>query len=182
MLPDIRRDYASYYSDKPSLPKIILGFFRIPGLRASVLYRLGHRHWIKRHRFRAALFTRAIRAWCQMDIELGAAIGPGVCFPHTWGIVIGGTCTIGEDCRIMQGVTIGGSGGRRKLGGQSQPFVGNNVLVGAGAKVLGPVNIGNGVKIGANSVVIRDIAPGVSVFGVPARNVISFDFDSESIF
>lgn len=141
------------------------------GFRATVLYRFGNKYWRTNKKIRAALFMRLIRWYCHMDIEVPAEIGPGMCFPHTWGIVIGGFCKIGSNCKIMQGVSLGGSGGKKRDGNQSQPWVGDNVLIGAGAKIIGPVRIGSGSKIGANAVVINDVEEDDIVVGIPAKSV-----------
>ncbi len=173
MYSDICEDYRAYSKNNASFLRIVLAFLQIAGFRASVLYRLGHRHWVKKHRLRAAVYTRMIRGSCHMDIELGARIGPGICFPHTWGIVIGGKCIVGKNCRIMQGVTLGGSLGRKRPSGQSQPVIGDLVHIGPGAKVMGPINVGDRAKIGPNSVVLENVPPGISVFGIPAKNIFS---------
>jgi len=177
----LKNDCSSYLKSKPRFARIVLAFLMIPGFRATALYRLGHRHSEKGHRFKAAVYTRLIRTTCHMDIEISAKIGPGVCFPHTWGIVIGGLCTIGKNCRIMQGVTIGGSAGWKKPDGRSQPIIGDHVVVAAGAKILGPVTVGDEAKIGANSVVISDVPAKVSVFGIPAKNIFAYNTDIEPL-
>lgn len=167
---DILADYASYRRQAGTFGKVVVAFVQIAGFRASVLYRVGHRSWKKGNRVRAALCTRLIRATCHMDIEISAEIGPGICFPHTWSIVIGGLSKIGSNCKIMQCASLGGSG-KKELDGQSQPHLGNRVLVGAGAKIIGPVTIGDDAKIGANAVVVDNVPPGAVAVGIPAKVV-----------
>jgi serine O-acetyltransferase len=150
---------------------LVVAFVQIAGFRAAVLYRVGNRNWKKGNRIRAAICTRLIRATCHMDIEISAEIGPGICFPHTWSIVIGGLSKIGSNCRIMQCVSLGGAAGKKKPDGQSQPYLGNRVLVGAGAKIIGPVTVGDDAKIGANAVVLDDVPACASAVGVPAKIV-----------
>jgi serine O-acetyltransferase len=165
----LRLDYkASNCGQDGNFFKMAIAFLTAAGFRAAVLYRIGNHHWENKRRIRAAIYTRLIRMTCHMDIEIAAKIGPGICFPHTWGIVIGGLSSIGRNCKIMQGVSLGGAGGKKNPGGQSQPYLGDGVFVGAGAKILGPVTIGDGAKIGANAVVVKDVPAGATAIGIPA--------------
>jgi len=168
---EILLDYQASCKKPGGFLSVIVAMLQIAGFRASVFYRLGHRHWKKGHRIRAAVFTRLIRFSCHMDLEIAAEIKPGICFPHTWGIVIGGLCKVGSNCKIMQGVGLGGAGGKKRECGQSQPWVGENVLIGAGAKIIGPVRIGSGAQIGANAVVVKDVDENDVVIGIPARSI-----------
>ena len=169
MYDDLLEDYKATFHRNGNTVRMLFALLLVSGFRGSVLYRIGHRHYEKGRRIRAAICTRLIRMTCNMDIEISAPIGPGICFPHTWGIVIGGLSVIGRNCKIMQGVSFGGAGGKRKINGQSQPRIGDGVLVGAGAKILGPVTIGNKAKIGANAVVINDVPAHATAVGVPAQ-------------
>ncbi len=166
---DIIEDYKAYSQREGSCLSLAVAFLQIAGFRAAVLYRLGNRHWQSGNRIRAAIYTRLIRATCHMDIEVASRIGPGICFPHTWSIVIGGHSTIGSNCKIMQGVSLGGTSGKKRPDGQSQPILGDGVFVGAGAKILGPIFIGDGAQIGANAVVLKDVPANAVAVGVPAQ-------------
>lgn len=172
---DIERDLGRYnvrsslYARFPGFLKILTAFFVLPGFRASLLYRLSNRLYKKKWRLAAGFTSRMIRTLCGIEICVTAEIGPGVSFPHPMGIVIGGNSKMGSDCVIMQGVTLGQKGDFRDESGQSQPTAGNGVFFGAGAKVLGPVKIGDNAMIGANAVVLVDVPEGATAVGIPAR-------------
>ena len=104
-----------------------------------------------------------------IEIHPGATIGKGLFIDHGMGVVIGETTEIGDDVTLYHGVTLGGTG---KDKGKRHPTVGNKVVIGAGAKVLGPINIGDNSKVGSNSVVLKDVPAGATAVGVPARNIV----------
>ncbi|MBW4508365.1 MAG: serine O-acetyltransferase [Scytonematopsis contorta HA4267-MV1] len=139
-----------------------------PGLHAIALHRLAH--WL--HSYKIVLFPRLIshiaRFLTGIEIHPGAKIGKGVFIDHGMGVVIGETAIVGDNTLIYQGVTLGGTG---KETGKRHPTIGKNVVVGTGAKVLGNIDIGDGVRIGAGSVVLRDVPPGCTVVGIPGRIV-----------
>ncbi|NIT24471.1 MAG: serine O-acetyltransferase, partial [Candidatus Aminicenantes bacterium] len=110
--------------------------------------------------------SQTIRLFTGIEIHPGAKIGPGFFIDHGMGVVIGETSEIGEDVTLFQGVTLGGTG---KEKGKRHPTLGNRVVVGAGAKVLGGISVGDNVKIGANSVVLRSVPPDSTVVGIPGR-------------
>jgi serine O-acetyltransferase len=138
------------------------------GLHATAAHRLAHRLQLKGHRFTARLVSQGARFLTGVEIHPGATIGKGLFIDHGTGVVIGETTEIGDNCTIYQGVTLGGTG---KDVGKRHPTLGNNVMVGAGAKVLGPVKIGNNVKIAAGAVVLQDIPDDCTAVGIPARIV-----------
>ena len=139
-----------------------------PGLQAIMLHRLAH----KLHTLKLPVIPRLIsqvsRLLTGIEIHPGAVIGKGLCIDHGMGVVIGETAILGEYCLIYQGVTLGGTG---KETGKRHPTLGNNVVVGAGAKVLGNLQIGSNVRVGAGSVVLRDVPSDCTVVGVPGRIV-----------
>ena len=139
-----------------------------PGFKALRSHRKAN--WLYRHNLR--FLARAISQRCAhrtgIEIHPGATIGRRVCIDHGTGIVIGETAEIGNDCIIYQGVTLGGTG---KDIGKRHPTIGNGVLIGAGAKVLGPINIGNNVKVASGAVVVKDVEDNCTVVGVPGRIV-----------
>lgn len=116
--------------------------------------------------FLGRLISQIGRFLTGIEIHPGATIGRGLFIDHGMGVVIGETAEIGDDVTIYHGVTLGGTG---KDTGKRHPTIGNNVIIGSGAKVLGPINIGNNVKIGANSVVLKDIADNKTAVGIPAK-------------
>jgi serine O-acetyltransferase len=139
-----------------------------PGLWALILHRAARKLYLKKMIFPATFICQMGRFLTGIEIHPGAKIGRGFFIDHGAGIVIGETTVIGNNVAIYQGVTLGGTG---KDKGKRHPTIGDNVLVGAGAKVLGPINIGANSRIGAGSVVLKDVAPGSTVVGVPGRSV-----------
>lgn len=160
-----RVDAKAYFKRPCSRLDVIIGFFKFSGLRAIYLYRIGHKLKCNDHRILPVIICRIIRFSCQIDIELTAKIGFGLRMPHTMCIMIGGKSIIGNNCTIMQGVTIGGNFGK-EVCGQTQPILNDNVFVGPGSKVLGPVTIGENTIIGANSVITKSSNSNVIIYGV----------------
>ena len=137
-----------------------------PGLHALALHRLSNRLW----RLEVPLLPRLISQFGRwitgIEIHPGARIGKGVFIDHGMGVVIGETAVVGNNCLLYQGVTLGGTG---KVHGKRHPTLEENVVVGAGAKVLGAITVGANTRIGAGSVVLRDVAPNSTVVGIPGR-------------
>lgn len=169
MLTKIKSDYTGNLKDIPSTSNLAIGFFKSSGFRTLTLYRAAHILRANKLNLASAILTRAIRLNAPIDIEVSAEIGEGLSLPHPICIVIGGAVKIGKNCKIMQGVTIGGSLGKKLKNGQSQPIIGDNVFIAAGAKIIGPVTIGDNVVIGANSVITKDIPAGSIAYGIPAK-------------
>ena len=138
------------------------------GLHAMLIYRLAHKLYIARMFTTARALSQFGRFLTGIEIHPGAKIGKRLFIDHGCGVVIGETTVIGDDCLLYQGVTLGGNG---KDKGKRHPTLGNNVMVGSGAKVLGPFKIGNNVKIAANAVVLNEIPDNCTAVGVPARVV-----------
>jgi serine O-acetyltransferase len=139
-----------------------------PGLQAVFWHRPAH-FLYKHHRFvLARLISQWTRFFTGIEIHPGAVIGEKLFIDHGMGIVIGETAEVGDNCTIYHGVTLGGTG---KDTGKRHPTIGNNVLIGAGAKVLGPFTVGDNSMIGANSVVLREVPPNTTVTGIPGRMV-----------
>lgn len=139
-----------------------------PGLHAVRNHRKAHKLYEKGHFLLARMISQRSRKKTGIEIHPGAKIDEGLFIDHGAGIVIGETTVIGKNCVIYQGVTLGGTG---KETGKRHPTLGDNVMVGSGARVLGPVNIGNNVKIAAGAVVLHDIPDNCTAVGVPARVV-----------
>ena len=165
---DYREDVKSFLAHDPAASSAFEVVMLYPGFKALRNHRKAN--WLFRHNMK--LTARAMSQYCAhrtgIEIHPGATIGRRVCIDHGHGIVIGETTEIGNDCIIYQGVTLGGTG---KDTGKRHPTIGNGVLVGAGAKVLGPINIGNNVKVAAGAVVVKDVDDNCTVVGVPGRIV-----------
>jgi serine O-acetyltransferase len=143
-------------------------YFLYPSFKAMRAYRRAHWFYLRGHYFIARMISQRSRRKTGIEIHPGATIGKGLFIDHGCGVVIGETTEIGDNCTIYQGATLGGTG---KDTGKRHPTLGNNVMVGAGAKVLGPFYVGDNSKIAANSVVLKEVPPNSTAVGVPARIV-----------
>ncbi|MBQ7985811.1 MAG: serine O-acetyltransferase [Clostridia bacterium] len=143
-------------------------FLLYPGIQAVMWHRLSHFLYKKNMKLLARWISQCVRFWTGIEIHPGATIGRGLFIDHGMGVVIGETTIIGDDCTIYQGVTLGGTG---KEKGKRHPTLGNNVMVGSGAKVLGPFTVGDNSKIAAGAVVLSEVPPNSTCVGVPARVV-----------
>lgn len=143
-------------------------FMLYPGIHAIIYHRIAH--WLYKHklRFLARAVSQISRFWTGVEIHPGAKIGRRFVIDHGMGIVIGETAEIGDDVLIYQGVTLGGTG---KDKGKRHPTIGNNVMIGSGAKVLGPFAVGDNARIASNAVVLKEIPPDSTAVGIPARVV-----------
>ncbi|MEW5748456.1 MAG: serine O-acetyltransferase [Candidatus Thermoplasmatota archaeon] len=139
-----------------------------PGLHAIRCYRASHRQYLKGHFKTARALNYVSRVLTGADIHPGATIGKGFFIDHATGVVIGETAEIGDNVSVYQGVTLGGVSTEKK---KRHPTIGNNVVIGAGATILGPVVIGDNVRVGAGSVVVKSVPPNSTVVGVPAKIV-----------
>lgn len=138
------------------------------GLHAVLMYRVAHKFYEKKMYVTARIISQFARFITGIEIHPGAKIGKGFFIDHGSGVVIGETAEIGDNCLVYQGVTLGGTG---KDKGKRHPTLGNNVMVGAGARVLGPFKVGDNAKIAANAVVLEEVPPNCTAVGVPARIV-----------
>ena len=150
----IIEDIRAYKKNDPAARSVAEILLLYNGLHATIDYRIAH--WLHIHglRFLARSISQWSKLWTGIEIHPGAKIGRRLVIDHGTGIVIGETAEIGDDCLLYQGVTLGGTG---KDAGKRHPTIGNNVMVGAGAKVLGPFKVGNNARIAANSVVLREV-------------------------
>lgn len=149
-----------------------------PCVHALIAYRLSH--FLYRHKrfFCARLISQLARFFTGIEIHPGATIGKGLFIDHGMGVVIGETSEVGDNVTIYHGVTLGGTG---KHKGKRHPTIGNNVLIGTGAKVLGPITVGDNAKVGANSVVLHNVPAGATAVGLRAKNIIKSKPDSSII-
>ena len=143
-------------------------FFLYSGFRAVRAYRVSHWFYRHDHKFIARYLSQRARHRTGIEIHPGAKIGRGLFIDHGMGVVIGETTEIGDNCTLYQGVTLGGTG---KDHGKRHPTLGNNVLVGAGAKILGPFRVGDNARVAAGAVVLDEVPPNSTAVGVPARIV-----------
>src|ERR1700704_2339491 len=136
-----------------------------PGFHALLFHRLAHRLWDLEFKWLARFVSHLSRWLTGIEIHPGAAIGRRFFIDHGMGVVIGETAEIGDDCTLYHGVTLGGTSWNK---GKRHPTLGKGVVVGAGAKILGPILIGDGARVGSNSVVVREVPAGATAVGVPA--------------
>lgn len=168
VLNALRADFQIVFERDPAARSWLEVLFCYPGLQALFLHRIAHRLWGLKLPFIPRFISHVGRFLTGIEIHPGAAIGQGVFIDHGMGVVIGETAIIGNFCLIYQGVTLGGTG---KESGKRHPTLGDNVVVGAGAKVLGNIQIGSNVRIGAGSVVLRGVPSDCTVVGIPGRVV-----------
>lgn len=168
LIKTIKRDIALIRNSDPAARNAVEILLTYPTLRAIRSYRLAHWFYVRKYYTIARIISQHARNKTGIEIHPGATIGRGLFIDHGMGVVIGETAVIGDNCLLYQGVTLGGTG---KDKGKRHPTLGNNVLVGAGAKVLGPFTVGNNVKIAANAVVLNAIPDDCTAVGVPARIV-----------
>ena len=168
MLADIRRDVRSVKERDPAARSTLEVVLCYPGLHAVWGHRITHHLWQRGAKLPARFLAEIIRKLTGVEIHPGATLGNGVFIDHATGVVIGETTEIGNNVTIYQGVTLGGTNLDRV---KRHPTIGDNVTIGAGAKVLGAITIGAGSQIGANSVVIKTVPPDSIVVGVPGQIV-----------
>jgi len=162
----IRKDLALIRERDPAATGVLEIVLCYPGLHALMMHRLGHLLWEAKVPLLPRLVGQLARALTGIEIHPGATIGEGVFIDHGMGVVIGETAMVGNRCLLYQGATLGGTG---KQHGKRHPTLEENVVVGAGAKVLGAIRVGANTRIGAGSVVLRDVEPDCTVVGVPGR-------------
>lgn len=167
----IKREIAVIKDRDPAI-KSTMEVFLYPSFWAILKYRRAHKLYLKKHFYRARRISQKAARKTGIEIHPGATIGEGLFIDHGHGVVIGETAILGDNVTLYQGVTLGGTG---KEQGKRHPTIGNNVLIGAGAKILGSFTIGDNCKIGAGSVVLKDVPSNSTVVGVPGRIIIRND-------
>jgi len=165
-LKTLKQDIQTVFKKDPAARSIWEVLFCYPGLHALWSHRFAHALWTHKLRFPARLLSQCNRLWTQIEIHPGANIGRQFFIDHGAGVVIGETAEIGNNVLMYQGVVLGGTSLNK---GKRHPSIEDDVVIGAGAILLGPIRIGAGAKIGAGSVVIRDVPREKTVVGVPAR-------------
>ena len=163
----IIEDIKAIYRNDPAVRNI--EFLLYPGLHAIIMHRCTHFFWRLKIPFLPRLLSQISRFWTGIEIHPGAKIGKGFFIDHGMGVVIGETTEIGDNCVLFHNVTLGGTG---KHKGKRHPTMGNNVMVGTGAILLGPIKVGNNVKIGANTfILMQDVPDNTTVAGTPGKIV-----------
>lgn len=151
----------------PAAKNLAEAIFSSPGLKAIVYHRIAHKQYLKNRLFLARMISQRARRITGIEIHPGTKIGKNLFIDHGMGVVIGETAEIGDNVTIYHGVTLGGIGGNK--GEKRHPTVEDNVMIGAGAKILGPITIEEGAKVGANAVVVDDVPAYTTAVGTPAR-------------
>ena len=169
MFKHFKEDIQTIKDRDPAARSYLEVFLCYPGLYAILNHRTAH--WFYKHKMFliARIISQISRFFTGVEIHPGAVIGRRLFIDHGMGVVIGETSEIGDDVTLYQGVTLGGTG---KDTGKRHPTIGNNVTIGSGAKILGPISVGHNVKVGACAVVVRCIAPNSTAVGVPSHSVV----------
>ena len=168
MLKKIKEDLSIVFERDPAARSYLEILTTYPGVHAILFHRIAHKIWKIKLFWLGRLISHIARFLTGIEIHPGAVIGSRLFIDHGMGVVIGETSIIGDDCTIYHGVTLGGTSWKQ---GKRHPTLENKVVVGAGAKILGPIIIGSGAKIGSNAVVVKDIPKNVVAVGIPARIV-----------
>jgi serine O-acetyltransferase len=166
MFDHIKEDISIVFERDPAARTHLEILTTYPGVHALMMHRFSHWLWKARFYWLGRLFSHIGRGLTGIEIHPGATIGHRVFIDHGMGVVIGETAVIGDDCTLYHGVTLGGTSWNK---GKRHPTLENGVVIGAGAKVLGPITIGAGAKIGSNAVVVKDVPPNATAVGIPAR-------------
>lgn len=164
----LRETLEAYQRNDPAARSKFEVFWLYNGLHAEIYYRLAHWLYLHGMKFLGRWVSQFAKRRTGVEIHPAAKIGRRLVIDHGTGIVIGATAEVGDDCLLYQGVTLGGTGAQRE---KRHPTLGNNVMVGCGAKVLGPFKVGDNSRIAANSVVLKEVPPNSTVVGVPGRVV-----------
>ena len=165
-LKELYEDAKNILEKDPAATNILYVILLYQGFHVLIFHKIAHFLYEYKLYFLARLVSQFARFITGIEIHPGAKIGKRLFIDHGMGIVIGETATIGNDCTIYHGVTLGGTGKDKK---KRHPDIGDNVMIGCGAKVLGPIKIGDNVKIGANAVVLKDVEKNITVVGIAAK-------------
>ena len=169
MIYKIKKDIEYIMENDPAARSKLEVFLLYPSIHARIAHIFSHFLYKKKLFFLARLISQLARFLTGIEIHPGATLGSGILIDHGMGVIIGETAVLGDRITIYHGTTLGGTGNEK--GVKRHPTVGNNVIIGSGAKVLGNINIGSNSKIGANAVVLNDVPEGATVVGVPAKVV-----------
>jgi serine O-acetyltransferase len=170
MFKYMRGDVSCVFDRDPAARNLFEVFTTYPGVHAILWHRINHRLWNWKLKWLARWLSTIVRWLTGIEIHPAATIGHRFFIDHGMGVVIGETAEIGDDCTLYHGVTLGGTSWQK---GKRHPTLGNNVIIGAGAKVLGPITLGEGARVGSNAVVLKDVPENATVIGVPGHVVIT---------
>lgn len=168
MFERLKEDIDCVFERDPAARNAFEVFTTYPGLHAVTIHRASHRLWLAGYKWLARFLSSLARLFTGIEIHPGAEIGRRFFIDHGMGVVIGETAVIGDDCTLYHGVTLGGTSWDK---GKRHPTLGRDVVVGAGAKVLGPIELGDGSRVGSNAVVVKSVAAGSTIVGVPGHVV-----------
>ena len=168
MWKELKADVTAALERDPAARSRIEVIITYPSVHALFFYRIGHGLWTRNWKFLGRFITQFGRFLTGIEIHPGATIGPGCFIDHGSGVVIGETAELGKDVTLYQGVTLGGTSLEK---GKRHPTLEDGVIVGAGAKILGPIVVGRDARVGSNAVVLKDVGPDTTVIGIPAREV-----------
>ena len=166
MFKTLQRDIQSIFDRDPAARSTLEILLCYPGLHAVWGHRIAHKLWLRNHKLTARMVSQLFRSLTGIEIHPGATIGDGFFIDHGMGVVIGETAEIGQDVTLYHGVTLGGTSLNK---GKRHPTIGDRVVVGAGAKILGAITVGDESRIGANAVVVKPVPPNSVVVGVPGQ-------------
>ncbi|MGR9106127.1 MAG: serine O-acetyltransferase [Gammaproteobacteria bacterium] len=166
MFEKIRDDIRCVFERDPAAQSVLEILVAYPGLHAILFHRFSHMLWRAGFRWLGRFLSHIGRLLTGIEIHPGAEIGERLFIDHGMGVVIGETAVIGNDCTLYHGVTLGGTTWRK---GKRHPTLGNGVVIGAGAKILGPIEVGDGARVGSNSVVLKNIPANATVVGIPGH-------------
>jgi serine O-acetyltransferase len=166
MFTAIRQDIRCVFERDPAARNVFEVITTYPGVWAVIFHRLNHWLWTHHAKWLARFISTFARWITGIEIHPGATIGERFFIDHGMGVVIGETCEIGNDCTLYHGVTLGGTSWQP---GKRHPTLGNNVIIGAGAKVIGPIMVGNNARVGANAVATKDVPEGATIVGIPGK-------------
>lgn len=169
MIRFIKEEAKNILEKDPAAKNLMEAILCYPSLKALIYYKLAHRLYKKKRYTLSRIISQRARRITGIEIHPGAKIGRNLFIDHGMGVVIGETAEVGNNVTMYHGVTLGGVGG--EPGKKRHPTVEDDVMIGAGAKILGPITIGKGAKIGANAVVLKDVPPHTTVVGMPGRVV-----------
>ena len=169
MFDRIREDIACVFERDPAARSTWEVITCYPGFHALLIHRLAHWLWRMKMRWLARWVSHVSRFLTGIEIHPGAIIGRRVFIDHGMGVVIGETAELGDECTLYHGVTLGGTTWNK---GKRHPTLGRGVVIGAGAKLLGPIVVGDGAKVGSNAVLVKDVPPGATAVGIPARIIL----------
>jgi len=169
MFARIREDIACVFERDPAARSTWEVVTCYPGFHALLIHRLAHAFWRMKMRWLGRFVSHVSRFLTGIEIHPGAKIGRRVFIDHGMGVVIGETAELGDDCTLYHGVTLGGTTWNK---GKRHPTLGRGVVIGAGAKLLGPIVVGDAARVGSNAVVVKDVPPGATAVGIPARIIL----------